>query len=177
MALKTNHEPTVPLVELGLEMDPETGMAYGAMMGVRVVVDYLDRLAVSLSDAYKLAEARRKADQEYRQAEARKQAEHVAAVKDLSKRMNAAFERARDEAMAQLAQQPQMIGAAEARGEAINAGLAAARLLWAAAPEPVRLEVTRVEAEESGTFMTYEVGMVMPKPILDHYIHTAARKA
>lgn len=176
MSTKTTHEPTVALSELGLNMDLDTARAYGAVAGVDIVLDYADRPAVSLDGAYKLGEQRRKADREWHEAQARQRAERELAVKDLAARMNAAFIKARDAAMARLAGQPRFGGPVEIRGEAISAGLDAARMLWVAAPPLVRQEVTRVDAPEGDTIMSYELGMVLPRAVIDGYVHAAAKK-
>jgi hypothetical protein len=50
---------TLTLAELGAPTDRETAQAWAQLNGVDVVVDYADRLAVSVESAYKVAENRR----------------------------------------------------------------------------------------------------------------------
>jgi hypothetical protein len=174
----TNHEPLVPLAEFGIQgMTPAELESWAELAGVTVAVDYLDRPAVSLPDAYSLGEQRRRAEQEWNETLARRHTEHRAAVADLQDRCNAAYEAARDEYIAQNRGKHFFGGGPEFAGESVNAGLNAARMVWAAAPDLVRQEVRVVETVENDTLNSYELGTSLPREVIEHYVQTAARKS
>lgn len=144
----TNYEPVVPLAELGIFRQTGPQMdAWSQVAGVSVVRDYLDRPSVSLADAYRLADARRKAEAEYADARVAEQAAHKAEVDELRARMEAAFRTAADaaKAAAMPGMTPSVVDAAQT-----NAGITAARQLWQQASPNVRREVWEVEVTNWG---------------------------
>lgn len=175
--MTTTPGPTVPLSEFGVhQMTTAELDAWAELAGVTVVRDYLDRAACSLADAYRLGEQRRQAALEWDEAQSRRHIEHAAAVKDLEKRCNAAYAQARDAFMANSGKSSYFSGA-ELRGEAVNAGLDAARAIWMAAPDLIRQEITTVEAVEHDEVTMYDLGVKMPREVIDHYVRALARKS
>lgn len=173
----TKHEPTVPLSELGLErMTSAELAAYANLADVTVLTDYLDRPAISLSDAYSIAEQRRRAEAEYRAAESRQRTEHAAAVKDLQQRVNDEFNQARKTFALEHAGQPWFGGGDEAAGAAVNHGLTMARLIWSAAGAAVRDQVTSVEFDEAGTHHVIPLHVGLSLDLISSYAAKAARK-
>lgn len=174
---RTEPVVTVPLEELGLTFtDHADAQAYCAVTGVSLHIDFADRPAVSLRDAYKLAEQRRAAAREYADAESRRHSERARAVESLRDRMSSAFTAARDAAIERLAEQPAW-APGERHAEAVNAGLGAARSLWCAAPPEVREQVPVVEfVAPDGTLESIDLGTVIPRPVVEKYLHDLARR-
>jgi hypothetical protein len=65
MSTRTKIEPLVPLDELGLRtLDSGDREAWAHIAGVELREDYLGRAAISLADAYRVAEHRKAAEAE-----------------------------------------------------------------------------------------------------------------
>jgi hypothetical protein len=172
-----SYEVLVPLSELGLEqMTGAELKAYAGLSGLTIERDYLDRPAVSLEAAYKIAEARRRAEREYADAEVARRTEHAKAVAELQARCNAAFMEARTAALSVNVSAGLFGGRTEMDGTATNAGLSAARLVWAAAPAAVRDEVSSIQYDESGTTNVVPINTALPLTIVNDYVHSAVRQ-
>jgi len=170
-------EPTVSLSELGMEGMSELELrAWSGLAGIEIRRDYLDRPSVSLVVAYEIAEKRRAAEREWAASEARRLAEHGAAVADLWARCNSVFVATRTALLAENVGNRLFGGATERDGLATNSGLEAARQIWAAAPAAIRDEVTSVEFEENGLHNVVPLNLSLPLAIISDYAHGAARR-
>lgn len=175
--MTSKREPLVPLAELGLERMTELELqAWAGLAEITVQTDYLGRPAISLDAAYEVAEKRRRAEAEWAESETRRLREHAEAIVALQKRVNASFVAARTAALAASVDSRLFGGATERDGLAVNAGLEAAREVWAAAPAGVRDGVMSVEYEESGMTNVVPLNLAMPLELINAYAAKAARK-
>lgn len=173
----TKYEPLVPLSELGLEsMTGAELKAYAGLSGLTIERDYLDRPAISLEAAYAIGEQRRRTEKEWADSESRRRAEHAKAVKALQQRCNAEFAAVRTAHMAATVGAHLFGGQVERDGIALNEGLVAARMIWAAAPAAVRDEVQSVDYEDAGGTNVVPINISMPLNLITDYAHAAARQ-
>jgi hypothetical protein len=180
---KQDYEPLVPVSEFGVAMMTSAELdAWATVAGVTLHRDYADRMAVSIPDAYRLAEVRRKAEREYHEANSRRHVEHAAAVAELEARMTKAFEEARSEASARYRAMAApgnvyAISAGEVRAEIVNEALQAARAVWDAAPRHVSADVTSVQYVENDTFMSIDLNVVLPRGVHQQLVADALWRA
>jgi hypothetical protein len=175
--MTSKREPLVPLAELGMErMTDHELRAWAGLSEIVVQRDYLDRPAISLDDAYRVAESRRTAEREWAESETRRLREHAEAVTALQRRVNATFVAARTEALAASVGANLWGGQTERDGLATNRALDAAREVWAAAPGAVRDEVSSVEYEDAGMTSVVPLSLSMPLELINAYAAKAARK-
>jgi hypothetical protein len=169
----SEHEPLVTLAELGYnDMKRGEAEAFGEVFGVTVRWDFLDRPGVSLDDAYVLGERRRRLEREFADEQSRRANAEQQAIRDLEVDLVAVFKEARDVALREAPR------GGDRHAFAINVGLQAARIRWMAAPINTRQAVTSITIEHpDGSASGYDLGMVMPRSILDAGIDHAVQRA
>lgn len=183
--MATKFEPLVTLDELGIAFMTTAEMdAWQAVAGVEVKLDYLDRQCITLGDAYRLAEERREATRQYREAESKRNVEHQAAVEELREALSAAFIEARDAALRRLGGRREF-EPGETNAQAVNEGLEAARSRWLAAPAEVAREVYQLSVEvrppasdgSGAEYQSVDLNTIYPRGFVDQWIRQIARNS
>jgi hypothetical protein len=142
---------------------------------VEILPDHLGRPSVDLPTAYRLRAEADVVSERALAADREARAAHAAAVAELRDAVAAAFlERTGGAAVVS---PDGILTVSQKHIGAVDAGLAAARQIWLAAPFEVRVEVNQLSVVEGDVEMSYDLGTVLPRATVEDGIARAVSRA
>lgn len=143
---------------------------------VDIAPNHRGELSIPAADGLRL---RRESDEQSERtllAAAEARAAHTAAVAELRAAVAAAFI-AETGGEALVSQGGLLIAVGERRAAEVNAGLQAARAVWAAAPFDVAMEVNQLSVTEGDVQQSYDLSVILPRGVVENGITRAVARA